>query len=156
VVVLVINMKKIFFLLVILLTHLAHADTTFFDNPDDAFIMGNAITIPPTSGGIEEIIGRTTGEGGCLYKWNCTNWGECLPSRKQIRECVNIGNCPNTYKTPEIEKNCTYIALKNENRTTGEIGGEKFENKSLYFVIILILVFFIFSIIHYLTKFRSS
>lgn len=82
----------------LLLVPFVSAETTFFDQ-DDAFIMGNSPT-----GGI------TRGSGGCTYKWNCTDWGECLSSGKQTRNCTNIGTCPNTYKTQEIEQNCIYTS----------------------------------------------
>ncbi|MBN1644924.1 hypothetical protein JW851_02710 [Candidatus Woesearchaeota archaeon] len=101
-------MKKILFLLAILLIPVVYAETTFFDNPDDMFIYSN-----PAS----QVSGRGGGGGGgrgCLYKWNCTNWSECLPSGKQIRNCINVGTCSNTYNAPEIEQNCTYTALKME------------------------------------------
>lgn len=91
------------FLAILLLLQLVSAETTFFDNSNDVFIMGNS----PTG----EVTGGTTGgttSGGCLYKWNCTNWSECLSSGKQTRNCTNIGSCSSTYKSPEIEQNCTY------------------------------------------------
>jgi len=78
----------------------ASAETTFFDQ-DDAFVMGNSVT-----GGV--IVG--TSEGGCIYRWNCTNWSECLESENQIRNCTNIGTCSDAYNSPETEQNCTYTA----------------------------------------------
>ena len=88
----------IFIIISLLLTPLTQAETTFFDQ-DDAFIMGDS---PATTGG------AISGGGGCSYKWNCTNWSECLPSGNQTRICINIGTCSNTHKTPEIEQSCTY------------------------------------------------
>jgi len=84
-----------------ILSSSALADTTFFDQ-DDAFIMGDSTT----SG----VIGETTAEGGCRYGWNCTNWSMCFPSGKQTRNCTNTGTCSDTYKSLEIEQNCTYTA----------------------------------------------
>jgi len=95
------------------------AETTFFDQ-DDAFIMGN-----PTTGGV---IDGTTGGGGCTYRWNCTNWSECLQSEKQIRNCANIGTCSDTYEPPEIEHNCTYTA--SEKITCGNETCDSSENCS--------------------------
>jgi hypothetical protein len=138
------------------------AETTFFDNPDDAFIMGD-----PTAGGV---IGGTTGEGGCTYEWNCTNWSECLPSGKQTRNCTNIGTCSDTYESPEIEQNCTYTASPKVEKEDKEPGNEtekqneteKTSEKEivdenrvfLYSIIVLIIGFIILIgfIIFYLKK----
>lgn len=100
-------MKKIFYnflFIFLLLIPLAFAETTFFDNPDNFFIMSSSATGEITGGAT----GETAGSGGCIYKWNCTKWGECLPSGKQNRNCINIGTCSDVYKTPEINKNCNY------------------------------------------------
>jgi hypothetical protein len=81
----------------LLLSQLVRADTTFFDNPDDAFIMGNFST---TDRGIT---GGTTGEGGCVYNqsydWKCSVWGECV-NGKQTRNCKKTNNCENSYGKP--------------------------------------------------------
>jgi len=50
------------------------------------------------------------GGGGCVYEWNCTEWGECLPDGTQTRTCENIGNCPDSYRTPEATQPCNYTA----------------------------------------------
>lgn len=42
----------------------------------------------------------------CVYKWNCTEWSECI-NGKQTRTCKNVGTCSSYYKTPEIERNCS-------------------------------------------------
>lgn len=115
-------------ILFFLLIPFAYADTTFFDQ-DDAFIMGSSTT-GEVAGGTTE--GTGTG-GGCIHKWNCTQWSECLSSGKQTRNCINIGTCSNTYNYPEIEQNCMYTApLKadeNENVVEKENIIEKDENK---------------------------
>ncbi|MBW2993299.1 hypothetical protein KY317_01865 [Candidatus Woesearchaeota archaeon] len=101
-------MVKIRFIVLItiflLLIPIICADTTFFDNPDNMFIYSNpALSAPqPPSGG-----------SGCSYKWNCTDWSECLSSGKQTRTCINIGTCSDRYKILEMN-NCTYAALENE------------------------------------------
>lgn len=96
----------VFFLL---LAANATAETTFFDQ-GDVFIMGN----PPTGAVIEKTVAEAIREailgGGCTYRWNCTNWGECSPVGKQARNCTNIGSCSSAYKTPELKQNCTYAA----------------------------------------------
>ena len=120
----------------LLFLSLIQADKTFFDNPDDAFIMGDS---PSTTG--EVIITeeqQASGGGGCLYKWNCTNWGECLTSGKQTRNCTNIGTCSDIYKTPEIEQNCSYNASEIEDDK--EI---KDKNKILIYLIIILVILFI-------------
>ena len=96
----------ILFLVIMFLLPSVNAETTFFDQ-DDTFIMGNS----PTGGvvGGTGTTGGTTSGGGCSYKWNCTNWSACISSRNQTRICTNIGTCPETYKAPEIEQNCTYF-----------------------------------------------
>jgi len=123
-----------------LLIPLVQAETTFFDNPDDAFIMGSPTTTPTADNGVT---GEVTGGRGCLYKWNCTDWSECLASEKQTRNCTNLGTCPNTYKTPEIEQNCTYTApeFEEDKESEKEIA---VKNKLLFcFIIVLIILFII-------------
>lgn len=143
-------MKYIVILFIFLLIPLAFADTTFFDNPDNSFIMGNSATGEVI---VTEEQQTSSSGGGCNYKWNCTNWGECLSFRKQIRECINIGTCPDTYKTPEIERNCTYNAseikeegkvLENETEKKSEKGIINKDRMLLCFIIILIILSFIF------------
>lgn len=90
------------------------ADTTFFDNPDDVFVMGDSSTGGNVAG---EITGGSTGSGDCIYKWNCTNWRECLADGKQARDCINIGTCPDTYKSPSTEQNCDFSVLESEEKT---------------------------------------
>ncbi len=138
------------------------AETTFFDNPDDAFIMDDFAT-----GGIV-ILGTTTGRvtgGSCTYEWNCTNWSECGPSGKQTRDCTNIGTCYDTYESPEKEQDCNYTVSqkieeeKVEVETEKEIETEKINEKEtaeknkelLYFFIILTV-----SIIGFVIFFRRK
>lgn len=80
------------------------SEITFFDNPNEWFIMSSSSTH-------EVIFGIT--EEDCRYGWNCTNWGECL-SGKQVRTCTNIGTCSDTYKVMEINRNCTFTVLEIE------------------------------------------
>ena len=119
---------------------LISAESTFFDQ-DDAFIMGDS---PATTGG------AVSGGGGCSYKWNCTDWSECLPSGKQTRICMNIGTCSNTYKIPEIEQSCTYTApeikedkeLEKENITEKEGGTDELLTNWNYLLFITIVALF--------------
>ena len=139
----------IIFWAIIILLPLINADTTFFDNPDDFFIISDSTATSPTGEVTGGTTGGTTSGGGCRYEWNCTNWDECLPSGKQIRNCTNIGTCSDIYKTPEIEQNCTYtpsLEVEEEEKINGK---EIINNKILiYFIICLVII----SIIFYLKK----
>jgi len=143
----------IFIIISLLFLPLVQADSTFFDQ-DDAFIMGDSTTTSPTGGVIEGTTGGTTGSGGCSYKWNCTDWSECLPSGKQTRICTNIGTCSDTYKSPEIKQNCTYNASEigeEDEKSPLSPPEEKIVDKNktfIYFIIVLIIL----SIILYLKK----
>lgn len=132
------NMKFIILIIFLFLIPLVLADTTFFDNPDDFFIMES-----PTTGGVI-ITEEQQGGGGCTYKWNCTNWSACLPSGKQTRDCTNIGTCSDTYKTPEIEQNCTYTPESGEGKTEEIILKEIANKMFICFIIVLIIGFVIF------------
>ncbi|MBS3054472.1 MAG: hypothetical protein J4431_02975 [Candidatus Aenigmarchaeota archaeon] len=134
------------FLLAVLPTG-AYAETTFFDNAGDAFIMGSS----PAGEVIGGITDGTAGGGGCLYEWNCTGWSECLSSGKQTRNCINIGSCPDIYKSPEINQSCTYtppeIVEKEDkwpkNKTENANGKEIMDNNHifLYFMAATIIGF---------------
>ncbi len=141
-----INMKILIPSIILILSiFLVHAETTFFDNPDDFFIMNSAA-------GSSGATGTASGTaGGCIYKWNCTNWGECLQSGKQIRNCINIGSCSNTYKTPETEQNCTYAAQKPEQNETEEIIKKEIAEKNRI-LICSVIILAILSVIFYLEK----
>ncbi len=160
----------ILFLLVVLVTNVS-AETTFFDNPNDIFIMGNSpATLTEDSG----VTGGATGSGGCKHEWNCTNWSECFPSGKQTRNCINTGTCSDKYRTPEVEQNCTYTALeageeeKEKENIVGQNGEKEIINKDipfLCFIITLILGFIVLYlkkdyfkklIKRYLNKFREK
>ncbi|MBU0907767.1 MAG: hypothetical protein KKD18_01060 [Nanoarchaeota archaeon] len=88
----------------------------------------------------------SSGGGGCLYRWNCTDWSECLPSMRQIRECTNTGTCPDKYKTPETEQNCTYIPFSpKDNKEEGDgviisVNLTKKNRMFVYFVILSIIL----------------
>ncbi len=154
-----VHFLKVLFLAAFFFIPLVAAETTFFDQ-DDAFVMGNSPATPTT--------GQATGGGGCRYEWNCTNWGECLSSGKQTRNCTNIGTCSDGYKTPEIEQNCTHTApkveeeskeLEKENVTEeeqeketeeqDETGGFVDKNKIVVYAVIILIIL---SIVLYLKK----
>lgn len=153
---------SVLFLILLFAPPLAIAESTFFDQ-DDAFVMGGS----ETGGVIGEATGGTTSGGGCTYKWNCTNWSICFPSRKQIRSCTNIGTCSDTYKSPETEQNCTYTSpepkkenkgLEKENVTEKDGEETKKQNETEKeidknkIIIYSIIIFIIISVIFYLKK----
>lgn len=134
-----INLLKI--ILFLLLIPFAYAETTFFDQ-EDIFIMGNSPTTLTSDSGV-------TGGGGCIFKWNCTNWSECLSYGKQTRNCTNIGTCLGTYNSPKIEQNCTYITpeINKEGNKPEKINVKEIAEKNkvlIYFIIALIILFIIF------------
>jgi hypothetical protein len=59
-----------------------------------------------------------TQEVECLESWICGEWQECLPSGKQIRECVDLNACGTSEDMPEIVQNCEYkikgVVMSNE------------------------------------------
>jgi hypothetical protein len=62
----------------------------------------------------EDSPGRSGG-GGCHYKWNCTEWDECLSSGIETRSCENMGSCSDSRNPPELEQNCTYVKSIEDN-----------------------------------------
>ena len=144
----------LFFLMFLILIPLILADTTFFDNPHDFFIINGSST---SGAGVTGGIAETTNEGGgCEYTWNCTGWGECY-SGKQLRTCVNIGTCSDTYNPPKTEQNCSYasvpgIETENETKNTGE---EKFGNEIVdvgEILVYSVAILLILSIFFYLKR----
>lgn len=123
------------------------ADTTFFDDPNSVFIING--TSVATPGGI---IGRTIGAvtdaavgGGCLYRWNCTDWGECLPAGIQTRNCANVGTCPNTYNSPKLIQNCTYVSPEiGKEAPREEFNPTNKADNILLMIIVIIILFMLF------------
>jgi hypothetical protein len=131
-------MKRLVLIIFLLLIPIACADTTFFDNLDDVFIMNGSAT----SGVIGRTTGQVTGGGICRYEWNCTNWSECLPSGKQTRNCTNVGTCFDRYRTPEIERNCIYIPSSKDKKEDKnlEINRNEIVDKENIFIYLFIIV----------------
>ncbi len=127
------------YIILLLLIPLIAAETTFSDNPEGFFILGNSATGVVTGGTTNGIIDGITGGGSCRYEWNCTNWSKCFLSNRQTRNCTNIGTCSDTYKTPEMEQNCTYTF-------EGEIITEEIDKNEIIvcFIITLMVIFIIF------------
>jgi hypothetical protein len=140
--IMVFSMIFLFFLLPVI-----KADTTFFDNPNDFFIISGTAA---TGGATPGITGRATGGTGCKYEWNCTDWGECLSSGTQIRNCINTGTCPDVYNVPVTWQNCSYTNQANEgDNETKKINWIEIADKNKIFIssiitIILIVLFAIF------------
>ncbi len=136
-------------LILFLLLPSAQAETTFFDNPDDVFVMSSgtdSITGSAAKGVTGNVIGGTS-TGNCSYNWDCTNWSLCLSSEKQTRNCTNTGTCPDTYKAPKIEQDCIHSVPKagEGDKESGETTWEKVAGRNkivVYAVVSLIAIFF--------------
>jgi len=156
-------MKQITIFLVLLLSMpLISSDTTFFNNPNDYFIMSNFQSAAQTAD-TPIITERASGAGSCVYKWDCTKWSECTIFGKQNRNCMNIGNCIDTYKTPETEQNCIYLQKDIEEyekqseteKETKELVQKNIINKErifIYFIILLVIL----SVIFYIKKGKTT
>jgi hypothetical protein len=143
--------KILIAVIIFLFTPLIYAETTFFDSSDEVFIMGNyniqtaieaGLTNGETTGAIEGI----TTSGGCIYKWNCTDWSRCSFTMRQTRECFNIGSCLDDYNTPKIEQNCTSYKIE------GRMISWKIINGSKSFIYIIIAVLVMISVAFFLDK----
>ena len=56
--------------------------------------------------------GSSYSGGTCFSKWNCTEWSNCKPGNKAIRECKNTNNC---YRDkPKEERYCYYYVESKE------------------------------------------
>jgi hypothetical protein len=56
----------------------------------------------------------STGKGGgCVAKWDCSEWSKCSSDGIQTRGCERIGTCFNGEK-PEEERECEYTAAEVE------------------------------------------
>lgn len=116
----------------IILSTLVFAESTFFEDPNNAFIMGNSPTTRTTESEATEneitdneiTDSEITSRVGCDYKWNCTDWSTCLSSGNQTRNCTNSGTCSDTYNTPEREQNCVYTAPAENEKEDKEIAYE--------------------------------
>lgn len=123
-----------------LLTNFVIAETTFFDNPDDAFIMGDYAT--------GEVGGTTTGGGGCLTNWACSDWSFCN-NGMQIRNCTKEkAYCYADLKTKPVEnQSCSIGNQENKNNTgSGEginnspTGNENLSSYNVKTIILGILI----------------
>ncbi len=62
------------------------------------------VPTPPSGGG---------GGGGsqiiCEELWECSKWGNCLPSGIKIRKCVDLADCGTEFRKPFESRSCEYI-----------------------------------------------
>jgi len=101
------KVKYLIILFIFLLIPLAFAETTFFDNPDDTFIMGSSTT----EGVI--ITEEQAGGGGCLTNWSCSPWSSCI-NGKQTRNCTKEKPyCYADLKIKPIENQNCFVKTKN-------------------------------------------
>jgi hypothetical protein len=84
---------------------------------------------PPTGGGgggggqysgYETSLNPTT-SGDCAYNWVCDEWGECIDG-KQIRICLDYGNCKGDKDKPIEEQDCTVETPVLEDTTGQGVG----------------------------------
>jgi len=134
-------MKYIITLFIFLLIPLSFAETTFFDNPDDSFIMGDSLATSTTDNEITE--GRHLTGGGCLTNWVCSSWSSCIDGI-QTRNCTKEkAYCyADLKKKPAENQSCS---TENKNNTdSGEginnspIGNEKGIVKTIILGILVI------------------
>jgi hypothetical protein len=106
-------MRFVIPILSLFLVNLAYAETTFVDQ-DDAFIMHNPTTRGTTEGTTEGLIEGTiegTGGGGCITKWVCDDWSQCI-NGEQKRVCAKESSvCYASEKDrPSETQSCIYTA----------------------------------------------
>ena len=83
---------------------------------------------------VSEAAAAERARGLCTAEWDCGEWGECLASGVQKRECVRIGTC--FMGEPEEERECDYTppevikpketcfdSIKNQNEEDIDCGG---------------------------------
>lgn len=109
----------ILFLGIILLSSLVNADSTFFDNPADAFIMGGSATGESAQG--SGTTGGAISGVGCLTNWSCSSWSSCVDGI-QTRNCIKEKSyCYADLKKKPIEsQNCSIDKSGDKNNTGSE------------------------------------
>ncbi|MEK6947954.1 MAG: hypothetical protein AABX19_01810 [Nanoarchaeota archaeon] len=128
-------MIKTLILLLLLFIPIVTAYSTFFDNSNDAFIMGSSTSSSPTIGG--ETTGGsaqesgTSGDGQCLTNWKCSSWFSCT-NGTQIRNCTREKvNCYADLKMKPSEiQNCPVEKAKDKNNTGSKDRIKNFLNKN--------------------------
>ena len=116
-------MKYIIILLAILLfLPLVNADSTFYDNPNDACVYPNPSV---TSSVISQQESSGSTGGGCLTNWSCSSWSGCI-NDIQTRNCTKIKNYCYAGTKPNETQTCTVLPTPTtEEKIKGEAGTEK-------------------------------
>jgi hypothetical protein len=121
------SMKSLIFaIILIIITYLflinsVYAETSFYDNPDDALIYSYSFYSP-------NFVDNSQGGGGCLTDWNCSSWSACI-NNLQSRNCIKIRNSCNAGAKPGETQNCT---ISSPDFWTGNKTEEKAEeNKTI-------------------------
>lgn len=166
-------MRRVFFLFVIVLTILfvpvANADTTFFEDADEAFTIPLATEQPQESQSSQssqnetqttgqQTIGQEstmTSDENCQEEWSCTEWGECLSGTQQ-RTCTNVGTCQGA--PPATEQECLSVlsvligggegveegSASPETTTDAPVENEKTNTRLIIsFIILLVIALFV-------------
>ena len=137
-------MKRII-LLFLLLIPLAFAGTTFFDIPDDSFIMGESVT-----GGAIITEEQQTNEGGCLTNWVCSSWSSCI-NGIQARNCTKEKiNCYADLKKKPVENQSCFTKIQNNTDFEGEINN--LSNTKIMFLVLITLILAIGFMVFFLLK----
>ncbi len=128
-----IHYAMILFVAVILTSVLVFADTTFFDNPDDAFIMGSSATGEFSRASGEKILGN------CLTNWVCNSWSGCINGIQQRNCAKEKSYCYADLKEKPIESQNCSIETEKQNET------QKPQIKIFIFVFIIIAIIILFA-----------
>ncbi|HDP74037.1 MAG TPA: hypothetical protein ENN46_03735 [Candidatus Woesearchaeota archaeon] len=113
--------------------------TVYFYATDPGGLVGSSnevnLTVVPTHPEPTQDIDEDFGRYGddvfvhhCQERWNCTEWGPCMPSEIQIRKCVDMANCNTTYNKPPEWRFCIYTptcydGIKNQGELGVDCGG---------------------------------
>ncbi len=123
----------LFFVAVILTYVLVSADTTFFDNPDDAFIMGSSATGEFSRASGEKIL------GDCLTNWVCNSWSGCINGIQQ-RNCTKEKSyCYADLEEKPIESQNCSIETEKQNET------QEPQIKIFIFALIILAIIILFA-----------
>lgn len=141
-----------FVLTLIFLISPIKAALTFFENPDDAFIIGN-----PTTGESAQESGANgeITEGGCLTNWACIPWSSCI-NGIQTRNCTKIkDHCYADLKKKPIEsQNCSIDKSKDRKTSLPNENERNIDNLNLFSIKIIILVILVFLVIGFIILYK--
>ncbi|MFH1916474.1 MAG: Ig-like domain-containing protein [Nanoarchaeota archaeon] len=86
-------------------------------------VCGDGICYSETCDTCEEDCGACN---GCLEKWICGEWNNCIAGEMQERECKDLNKCRNSIRTPETRRPCPntcFDGLFNQNEINVDCGG---------------------------------